>query len=118
MLRLLQTLAVILFASHAAAQTVSPQVVQELAPEGKLRAAINLGNPVLAQEDPTTGEPRGISVDLSRELARRLGVPVEFVLFEAAGKVTDAVKAGLWDIAFLAIGSRACERHRLHRALR
>jgi polar amino acid transport system substrate-binding protein len=103
MLRLLQTLAVILFASHAAAQPVSPQVVQELAPEGKLRAAINFGNPVLAQKDATTGGPRGISADLSRELARRLGVPAEFVPFEAAGKVADAVKAGLWDIAFLAI---------------
>ena len=103
MLRLLQALAFILFASHATAQTVSPQVVKEIAPEGKLQAAINFGNPVLAQKDATTGEPRGISADLSRELARRLGVPVEFVLFEAAGKVADAVKAGAWDIAFLAI---------------
>ena len=85
-LRLLKTLAFILFASQAAAQTVSPQVVKEIAPEGKLRAAINFGNPVLAQKDATTGEPRGISADLSRELARRLGVPVEFVPFEAAGK--------------------------------
>ena len=98
MLRLLRTLAVILCARHAAAQTVSPQVVNEIAPEGKLQAAINFGNPVLAQR-----EPRGISVDLSRELARRLGVAVEFVLFEAAGKVADAVKAGMWDVAFLAI---------------
>jgi polar amino acid transport system substrate-binding protein len=103
MLRLLQTLAVILFASNAAAQTASSQVVKEIAPEGKLRAAINFGNPVLAQKDSTTGEPRGISADLSRELARRLGVPVEFVLFEAAGKVADAAKAGVWDVAFLAI---------------
>jgi polar amino acid transport system substrate-binding protein len=103
MLRLLQSLLAILFASHAAAQTVSPQVVNELAPEGKLRAAINLGNPVLAQKDAATHEPRGVSVDLSRELGRRLGVPVELVLFEAAGKVADAVKAGAWDIAFLAI---------------
>ena len=75
MWRLLRTLAVILCASHAAAQTVSPQVVNEIAPEGKLRAAINFGNPVLAQRDATTGEPRGISVDLSRELARRIGGP-------------------------------------------
>ena len=103
MLMLLKTLAFILFASQAAAQTVSPQVVKEIAPEGKLRAAINFGNPVLAQKDATTGEPRGISADLSRELARRLGVPVEFVPFEAAGKVADAARAGAWDIAFLAI---------------
>ena len=103
MLRLLKTLAFILFASQAAAQTVSPQVVKEIAPEGKLRAAINFGDPVLAQKDATTGEPRGISADLSRELARRLGVPVEFVPFEAAGKIADAARAGVWDIAFLAI---------------
>lgn len=103
MLRLLQILAVILFASHATAQTVSPQVVKEIAPQGRLRAAINFGNPVLAQKDATTGEPRGISIDLSRELARRLGIPVELVLFEAAGKVADAAKAGVWDIAFLAV---------------
>ncbi|WP_082883348.1 ABC transporter substrate-binding protein [Caballeronia calidae] len=102
-LRLLQTLALLLFASHTWAQPVSPQLVRELAPEGTLRAAINFGNPVLAQRDATTGEPRGISVDLSRELARRLGVPVELVPFEAAGKVADAAKAGKWDIAFLAI---------------
>jgi polar amino acid transport system substrate-binding protein len=103
MFRLLQTLAVILFASDAVAQNVSPQLVNEIAPHGKLRAAINFGNPVLAQKDATTGEPRGVSVDLSRELARRLGVPVEFVLFDAAGKVADAAKAGVWDVAFLAI---------------
>jgi polar amino acid transport system substrate-binding protein len=102
-LKFLQAVALLLFASYAWAQTVSPQLVREIAPEGKLRAAINFGNPVLAQRDTTTGKPQGISVDLSRELARRLGVPVEFVPFEAAGKVADAAKDGVWDIAFLAI---------------
>ena len=53
--------------------------VADLAPTGKLRAAINFSNPVLAGRDPTTGEPCGISVDLARELARRLGVAIEFV---------------------------------------
>jgi polar amino acid transport system substrate-binding protein len=83
--------------------TVSPDLVKDLAPTGKLRAAINLGNMVLAQKDPATGEPRGITVDLARELARRLGLPVELVPFDAAGKVFDALKTGSWDIAFLAI---------------
>jgi polar amino acid transport system substrate-binding protein len=46
-------------------------VVAELAPTGKLRAVINLGNPVLAGKDVGTGEPRGVLVDLSRELAKR-----------------------------------------------
>lgn len=94
---------VVLLASGAMAQPVSPDIVKTLAPEGRLRAAINLGNPVLAQRGEGGGEPRGISVDLARELGRRLGVPVELVPFDAAGRVTDAVRAGAWDIAFLAV---------------
>jgi polar amino acid transport system substrate-binding protein len=77
--------------------------LKDLAPGGKLRAAINFGNSVLAQKDPTTGEAKGITPDLARELGRRLGVPVELVTYEAAGKVFDAVKTGAWDIAFVAI---------------
>ncbi len=80
-----------------------PAAVKELAPTGKLRAAINYGNPVLAQRDPATGQPRGISADLARELGSRLGVPVEFSTFDAAGKVFDALGSGAWDVAFLAI---------------
>jgi polar amino acid transport system substrate-binding protein len=80
---------------------VPPAAKAELAPTGKLRAAINFGNTVLAQKDAATGEARGVSVDLARELGRRLGVPVELVTYDAAGKVTDAL--GAWDIAFLAI---------------
>jgi polar amino acid transport system substrate-binding protein len=75
----------------------------ELAPTGKLRTAINFGNPILAVRDAATGEPRGVSVDLSRELARRLGVPVEFVTYTAAGKVVEGIKSAAWDIAFFAI---------------
>jgi polar amino acid transport system substrate-binding protein len=95
----------VLFLLGACATPPSPpaDVVEDLAPTGKLRAAINFGNPVLATKDPATGEPRGVSVDLARELARRLGVPVELVTFDAAGRVFDALKAGAWDVAFLAI---------------
>ncbi len=80
-----------------------PGIATELAPSGTLRAAINYGNPILASKDPATGEPRGVSVDLSRELARRLGVPLELVTYDAAGKVTDNATTGAWDIAFVAI---------------
>ncbi len=88
-----------------------PSAVQsDLAPIGKLRAAINFGNPVLAQKDPATGEPHGVSVDLARELGRRLALPVELITYDAAGKVFDALKTGEWDIAFLAIDpARATE---------
>jgi polar amino acid transport system substrate-binding protein len=78
-------------------------VVKDLAPTGTLRAGINLGNMVLAQTDEKTGEPKGITVDLARELGRRLGVPVELVRFDAAGKTFEGLKAGALDIVFLAI---------------
>lgn len=77
--------------------------VSDLAPMGKLRAAINFGNPVLAGRDAATGEPCGISVDLARELARRLGVAIEFVPYDAAGKVVEGLKSQAWDVCFLAI---------------
>jgi len=85
------------------AQTPSPAIVKELAPTGKLRAAINFGNPVLAQKDPATGDARGVTGDLARELAKRLGVAVEFIGFDTAGKVSGSAKDGIWDICFLAI---------------
>jgi polar amino acid transport system substrate-binding protein len=100
----LATLA-ILFSSISGvmADNAPRDAVTALAPTGKLRVAINFGNSVLAQKDPATGEPRGISGDLARELAKRLGVPIAFTVFDAAGKVTDAVKKGELDIVFLAI---------------
>ena len=85
------------------ASTVPSHIIQTLAPTGKLRAAINFGNTVLAQKDPATGEPRGVSGELAREFATRLGIPIEFVTFDAAGKVFEALKRGEWDIAFMAI---------------
>jgi len=80
-----------------------PGIAAELAPSGTLRAAINFGNPILASKDPATGEARGVSVDLSRELSRQLGVPLALVTYDAAGKVTDNATTGAWDIAFVAI---------------
>jgi len=74
----------------------------ELGATGKLRAAINFGNPILASRDPS-GEARGVSVDLAREAARRLQVPIELVLFNSAGAVVEAVKARQVDLAFVAI---------------
>lgn len=86
-----------------ACSSVPRAAVTELAPSGTLRAAINFGNPILATRDTTTGQARGVSVDLSRELAKRLGVPVELVTFPSAGQVVEAVKSGKVDIAFVAI---------------
>lgn len=78
-------------------------IVSAFTPTGKLRASINLGNPILAGTDPTTGRACGVSVDLAREFARRLGVPIELVVFDAAGKSVQAVTDEQADIGFFAI---------------
>jgi polar amino acid transport system substrate-binding protein len=93
----------VLATSASVAQSaVPPDVVKDLAPTGRLRAAINAGNVVLVQKDASSGV-RGITVDLARELGRRLGVPVDLIVYDTAGKVTDAAKTGAWDIGFIAI---------------
>ena len=101
--KLLACLALLALVGGCATTGAPSEAVKELAPTGKLRAAINYGNPVLAQPDAATGQPRGVSVDLARELGVRLGVPVELVTFDAAGKVFDALRSGTWDVAFIAI---------------
>jgi polar amino acid transport system substrate-binding protein len=90
-------------APASAAPASAPEAAAALAPSGTLRAAINFGNPVLATRDAATGGPRGVSVELARELGLRLGVPVELVLYSAAGKVVEGLKSNAWDVAFVAI---------------
>lgn len=80
-----------------------PEIVRALAPTGKLRAAINYGNPVLAQSGTSDAEPRGVSADLARALGQELGVPLEFVSFHEAGEVSASSGSGRWDVCFLAI---------------
>ncbi|UOX92545.1 transporter substrate-binding domain-containing protein [Amycolatopsis sp. FBCC-B4732] len=80
----------------------------DLAPTGVLRAAINLGNPVLAHG--TAAAPRGVTVDLAREVGARLGVEVELRCFDAARKSFEALTSGAADLCFLAIEpARAAE---------
>lgn len=80
---------------------VTATIVKELAPNGALRAAINLGNPVLAQA-ASDGPLAGVTVDLARDLAARLGVEIEFTVYPSAGEVVRRVASDRWDIAFLA----------------
>ena len=82
---------------------VAPALVSAFAPGGMLRASINLGNPILANKDAATGEPVGVSIDLAREFARRLGVGIELVVFEKAAVSVDAVRNEKADIGFFAI---------------
>jgi polar amino acid transport system substrate-binding protein len=71
----------------------------ELAPTGVLRAGLNRSNFLLVAKDSPAENPRGVAVDMARELARRLDVAVTFLNFESPGKMADAVKT--WDVAFL-----------------
>src|SRR5438445_11991619 len=73
----------------------------ELAPSGKLRIGLNYSNFLLVLGDDASGDPRGIAPDLGRELAPRAGLPFEFVKFDAAGKLFDAVNAAQCDVGFL-----------------
>lgn len=82
---------------------IDPTIVTAFAPTGKLRASINLGNPILANKNPSTGEPFGVSIDLARALAKRLDVDLELVVFDTAGKSVEAVSEDRADFGFFAI---------------
>jgi polar amino acid transport system substrate-binding protein len=88
--------------SPPAHRALAPEVIAELGGTGRLRAAINFGNPILARRG-ANGEPLGVSVDLAREAARRLGLALELVTFDSAGRVVEAVKSTQVDLAFVAI---------------
>lgn len=80
---------------------INADIVADLAPTGALRASINQGNPVLAQGTPDA--PTGVTVDIAREIGRRLDVPVELLCFDAARKSYEAMATGRADVCFLAV---------------
>ena len=80
----------------------SPALLAEFAPTGVLRASINLGNPILANAG-ADGQPFGVSIDLARGFAKLLGLPLELVVFDAAGKSVDAVTHEQADFGFFAV---------------
>lgn len=84
------------------APEVSPDAREQLAPTGVLRAAINFGNPILANRHPSSGTPTGVSVELATRLAALLDVQMRFVLYDAAGEVVDGCERDEWDVAFVA----------------
>ena len=82
--------------------TADKAILDAFAPTGVLRASINLGNPVLAHRKDG-GSAGGVSVDLATALAGRLGVKLELVVVETAGKSVDVVSNEEADIGFFAI---------------
>ena len=85
----------------AMATEITPAIRSEIAPSGKLRVGLNHGNFLLVTPGSSATEPRGVAPDVARELGKRVGVPVEFIKFDSAGKLGDGVKTAAWDVAFL-----------------
>jgi polar amino acid transport system substrate-binding protein len=82
--------------------TLDKDLLTAFAPTGVLRASINLGNPILAQR-AADGSACGVSVDLAQALADRLGVKLELVVVDAAGKSVEVVSSEKADIGFFAV---------------
>jgi len=88
--------------------TPPSDLVRAFAPTGRLRASINTGNPILAAPDAAEGA-KGVSVDLARGFAARLGVALELVVFDTAAKSVDAVTEDRADLGFFAIDPKRGE---------
>ena len=74
------------------------QARAELAPTGVLRAGINMSNFLLVTGSTPEGDPDGVSPDMARAVAERLGVPLKLVAFKTPGELADAAVEDLWDI--------------------
>jgi polar amino acid transport system substrate-binding protein len=77
---------------------MSPEVLSQLAPSGILRAGINMSNFLLVTGKADNGDPQGVSPDMARAIAERLGVPMTLVPFKTPGELADAAGTGVWDI--------------------
>ena len=85
-------------ASVASAPTQEER--QTLAPTGKLRVAFYLGAPASIIRGATPDESKGVGFDLGKDLARRIGVPFEPVVYPSPGAIMSGLKSGEWDVTF------------------
>ena len=89
---------------------MSPEIVKELAPTGALRAGINLGNFLLVTGKSASGDPEGVSPDMARAIADRLGVPVQYVPFAKPGELADQAGNNVWDIGLIGAEPQRAEK--------
>ena len=92
------------------AQPMQQDVLSELAPTGVLRAGVNLGNFLLVTGRTASGDPEGVSPDMARAIADRLGVPVRYVPFPRPGQLADAVGTDAWDIGLIGAEPQRAEK--------
>tara|TARA_B100000131_G_scaffold304635_1_gene329854 strand:- start:213 stop:992 length:780 start_codon:yes stop_codon:yes gene_type:complete len=106
MKKVLMTINLLCFSVATDAQISSSQDLREsLAPTGKLRASLYLGGPTNVIVHPTTGEMKGVGYEIGKELARRLGIPYEPVIYKTPKLLVDDIESDNWDVAFIARSS-------------
>ena len=102
-------LAILLACSVASAGLADPAVDairKELVPTGTLRVAIAVApapSALYAVKDAASGKFRGVTVDLGAALAKKLGVPVEFLPHLASGEIQNSAASGKWDVTFMPV---------------
>jgi polar amino acid transport system substrate-binding protein len=89
---------------------MSDAVRAQLAPTGRLRAAINLSNFLLVTGKTPSGDPVGVAPDMAAEIGRRLGVPVDYITYRTPGELADTVESGLWDIGLIGAEPQRAEK--------
>jgi polar amino acid transport system substrate-binding protein len=89
---------------------MSQDIISELAPTGVLRAGINLSNFLLVTGRSATGDPEGVSPDMAREIATRLGVPVKYVPYKTPGELADMAETNSWDIGLIGAEPQRAEK--------
>lgn len=89
---------------------MSPEIKAQLAPTGVLRAGINLSNFLLVTSRAPDGTPQGVSPDMARAIADRLGVPVSYVPYPRPGELADAAGTGAWDIGLIGAEPQRAEK--------
>ena len=77
-------------------------IIEQLAPKGYLRAAINLSNFLLVTGTDDQGNPEGVSPDLAKALANELNIEYKLIPFKRPGELADAVIDDVWDIGNIA----------------
>lgn len=89
---------------------MSPEIIAQLAPHGMLRAGINLSNFLLVTGRDAHGSPEGVSPDMARAVAERLGVAVRLVPYTSPGLLADAVGTDAWDIGLIGAEPQRAEK--------
>lgn len=79
------------------------KICDQLAPGGILRAGVNLGNPLLITGKASNGDPDGVSPDMARTIAAKLGVELKIIPYPSPGVLADALAKGEWDIGMIAV---------------